>query len=92
MQNDNKRFVTRDRNWHPPAYAPGYKTSVARSPQQALVSLQQPTLSELTGPDFSHLRMGPHDNDLLLNFSHGQGLVFSTVGPSLRWRGTLPDR
>ncbi|HBP77404.1 MAG TPA: protocatechuate 3,4-dioxygenase subunit beta, partial [Halomonas sp.] len=45
MQNDNKRFVTRDRNWHPPAYAPGYKTSVARSPQQALVSMQQPTVS-----------------------------------------------
>ena len=62
MTHDNKRFVARDRNWHPPAYAPGYKTSVARSPQQALVSMQQPTASELTGPDFSHLRMGPHDN------------------------------
>ena len=78
MTHDNKRFVARDRNWHPPAYAPGYKTSVARSPQQALVSMQQPTVSELTGPDFSHLRMGPHDNDLLLNFrqdsSQGQGL------------------
>lgn len=68
MTHDNKRFVARDRNWHPPAFAPGYKTSVARSPQQALVSMQQPTVSELTGPDFSLLRMGQYDNDLLMNF------------------------
>ncbi len=68
MTHDNKRFVARDRSWHPPAFAPGYKTSVARSPQQALVSMQQPTVSELTGPDFSHLRMGQYDNDLLMNF------------------------
>lgn len=68
----NKRFVERDRNWHPPAYAPGYKTSVARSPQQALVSMQHATASELSGPDFRGLRMGPHDNDLLLNFRQDQ--------------------
>ena len=72
MQYDSKRFVERDRNWHPPAYAPGYKTSVARSPQQALVSMQKPTVSELSGPDFRQLRMGPHDNDLLLNFRQDQ--------------------
>lgn len=71
MQDDNKRFVERDRNWHPPAYAPGYKTTVARSPKQALVSMQRPSVSELTGPDFRNLRMGPHDNDLLLNFRDG---------------------
>lgn len=67
-RNDNKRFVERDRNWHPPAYAPGYKTTVARSPSQAYVSMQAPSVSELGGPDFTRLRMGPHDNDLLLNF------------------------
>lgn len=72
MQYDSKRFVERDCNWHPPAYAPGYKTSVARSPQQALVSMQKPTVSELSGPDFRQLRMGPHDNDLLLNFRQDQ--------------------
>lgn len=75
MQEKNKRFVERDRNWHPPAYAPGYKTSVARSPQQALVSMQQPTVSELSGPDFRHLGMGPHDNDLLLNFREGESHI-----------------
>ena len=63
-----RRFVERDRNWHPPAYAPGYKTSIPRSPNQALVSLQNPSISELSGPDFRKLRMGHHDNDLLMNF------------------------
>jgi len=65
----NRRFVIRDRNWHPPAYAPGYKTTVARSPHQALVSIPQ-TESETVGPDFSRLPLGEHDNDLLLNFRH----------------------
>jgi protocatechuate 3,4-dioxygenase beta subunit len=64
------RFVIRDRNWHPKALTPDYKTSVPRSPRQALVSIPQ-SLSETTGPDFSHLKMGEHDNDLLLNFNHG---------------------
>lgn len=68
MTYENKRFVERDRQWHPPAYAPGYKTTVARSPNQALVSLQRPSISELTGPDFKSLKLGPHDNDLLMNF------------------------
>lgn len=63
----NRRFVVRDRNWHPPAYAPGYKTTVARSPRQSLVSIPQ-TESEIVGPDFSRFPLGEHDNDLLLNF------------------------
>ncbi|WP_106475769.1 protocatechuate 3,4-dioxygenase subunit beta [Phytohalomonas tamaricis] len=65
-----KGFYARDRRWHPAALTPGYKTSVARAPNQALVSLQAPSASELSGPDFSHLQMGPHDNDLLLNFNN----------------------
>ena len=67
---DSRRFIIRDRNWHPKALTPDYKTSVPRSPRQALVSIPQ-SLSETTGPDFSHLKMGEHDNDLLLNFNHG---------------------
>ncbi|RCV88179.1 protocatechuate 3,4-dioxygenase subunit beta [Billgrantia montanilacus] len=93
MQDHNKRFVERDRNWHPPAYAPGYKTTVARSPQQALVSMQQASTSELTGPDFRHLRMGSHDNDLLLNFrqdpAQGQGLP---VGERIIMFGRVVDQ
>jgi len=30
-------FFARDREWHPPAFTPIYKTSVARSPQRALL-------------------------------------------------------
>ena len=32
-------FMMRDTTSHPPAYAPGYKTSVLRSPKNALISL-----------------------------------------------------
>ena len=44
----NSRFVIRDRNWHPKALTPDYKTSVARSPRQALVSIPQ-SISATTG-------------------------------------------
>ena len=67
---ENSRFVIRDRNWHPKALTPDYKTSIARSPRQALVSIPQ-SVSETSGPDFSHLKMSEHDNDLLLNFNNG---------------------
>jgi protocatechuate 3,4-dioxygenase, beta subunit len=67
---DNRRFVARDRNWHPKAFTPDYKTSISRSPRLALVSIPQ-SVSEVTGPDFSHLKMGKYDNDLLLNFNNG---------------------
>ncbi len=55
---ESRRFVIRDRNWHPKALTPDYKTSVPRSPSQALVSIPQ-SLSETSGPDFSHLRLRP---------------------------------
>ena len=61
-------FFARDRAWHPPAYAPGYKSSVMRSPQRALISLGT-TLSEITGPAFGQSMLGELDNDLLTNFA-----------------------
>ncbi len=63
-------FFQRDRDWHPPAYTPDYKTSVARSPRLALLSLQN-SLSEITGPTFGHGDIDPGDNDLLTNYFHG---------------------
>ena len=42
----------RDRRVHPPAYAPAYKTSVLRSPRNALISLQG-SLSEITAPVYT---------------------------------------
>ncbi|HSF92328.1 MAG TPA: protocatechuate 3,4-dioxygenase subunit beta [Paracoccaceae bacterium] len=64
----NGEFYQRDRNWHPPAFAQDYKTSVKRSPQAALLSLQN-SLSEVTGPTFNHNELGELDNDLILNYA-----------------------
>ena len=61
-------FFARDREWHPPAFTPGYKTSVLRSPQRALISLEG-TKSEITGPVFGHNILGEFDNDLIVNFA-----------------------
>jgi protocatechuate 3,4-dioxygenase beta subunit len=61
-------FFQRDRAWHPPALTPQYKTSVLRSPQKALLSLDN-TISEITGPTFGHNILGELDNDLILNFA-----------------------
>ena len=61
-------FFVRDRSWHPKALTPDYKTSVLRSPQKALLSLQN-TVSEITGPVFGHDMLGEQDNDLIYNFA-----------------------
>ena len=61
-------FYQRDRDWHPPAFTPGYKTSVLRSPRHALLSLEN-TISEMTGPVFGHDIIGSLDNDLIFNFA-----------------------
>ena len=61
-------FFVRDRSWHPKAFTPDYKTSVTRSPQRALLSLQN-TVSEITGPVFGHTLLGELDNDLIHNFA-----------------------
>src|ERR1700722_7381103 len=61
-------FHQRDRNLHPPAHTPIYKTSVSRSPRLPLWSLQN-SLSEVTGPMFTPDELGPLDNDLLRNYA-----------------------
>ena len=61
-------LMPRQRLWHPPAYTPGYKTSVTRAPARALVSMGS-TLSEETGPAFGRDMLGEMDNNLILNFT-----------------------
>ncbi len=61
-------FYQRDREWHPPALTKDYKTSVARSPQYSLISLEN-SVSEITGPRFGHNDIAPLDNDLLSNYA-----------------------
>ncbi len=58
----------RDRDWHPPAYTPGYKTSVTRAPFRPLIAMSS-TLSEETGPAFGHAMFGELDNNLIMNFT-----------------------
>ncbi len=64
----NGDLIQRDRSWHPPALTPDYKTSVARSPRHALLSLQNSD-SELTGPTFGQGDIAEIDNDLILNYA-----------------------
>ncbi|MBO0346140.1 protocatechuate 3,4-dioxygenase subunit beta [Roseibium sp. CAU 1637] len=61
-------YYQRDRDMQPPAYTPIYKTSVLRSPKNALLSIDQ-SLSELTGPMFNHNELGPLDNDMISNYA-----------------------
>ena len=80
-------FFARDREWHPQAYTPGYKSSVARSPRLALVSFGN-TISEITGPVFGHSMLGPLDNDLTLNYARpGE----SAIGERIIVHGRLMD-
>ena len=61
-------FFQRNRDIQPPAFTPGYKTSVLRSPRKALLSLQH-SLSEITGPVFGQDELDPLDNDLIKNYA-----------------------
>jgi len=65
---DRGAFFHREPGWHPAALTPPYKTSVLRSPQRAMISLDN-TLSEMTGPVFGHSLIGELDNDLTTNFA-----------------------
>jgi len=67
-QPETSGFFARDRAWHAPALTPEYKTSILRSPQRALLSLDG-TISEITGPVFGHSMIGELDNDLIHNYA-----------------------
>ena len=80
-------FFQRDLEWHPKAFTPWYKTSVTRSPQRALLSLDN-TISEITGPVFGHNMLGELDNDLIHNFAKpGE----SAIGPRIIVYGRVVD-
>ena len=80
-------YYARDRRWHPPAYAPDYKTSVSRSPRLPLLSLEN-TASEITGPTFGQNDIAVSDNDLLSNFARpGE----SPIGERILLHGRVLD-
>jgi len=76
----------RDRAWHPPALAPGYKSTVLRSPRRPLIA-HPATLSETTGPVFGHDTIGPLDHDLLRNHTDGG----EPIGPRIVVHGRITD-
>ena len=80
-------FYQRDREWHAPAYTHDYKTSVARSPRQSLISLEN-TVSEITGPRFGHSDIDPGDNDLIYNYA---GAGESAIGERIILHGRVLD-
>jgi len=84
---DRGRLIPRNRAIHPPAYDPDYKTAVVRSPHLALLSLES-TATEETGPVFGHDLIGPLDNNLILNFTHGKA---PAVGERIRVHGRVTD-
>lgn len=61
-------LLPRNRAAHPLAYAPGYKSSVPRSPNRALISMSA-TPTEQNGPTFGHNTLGETDNNLILNYT-----------------------
>lgn len=80
-------FYQRDREWHPPALTRDYKTSVSRSPQYSLISLQN-SVSEITGPVFGHNDIDPLDKDLIYNYAQpGE----SAIGERIILHGRVLD-
>ena len=83
----NGGYIARDWTRQPSAYTPGYKTTVKRSPQAALLSFPT-TLSEETSPVFGHGIIGELDNDLIHNFAKpGE----SAIGPRIIVYGRVLD-
>lgn len=80
-------LIPRDREVHPVPYDPNYKTSITRSPKYPLLSLES-SISEETGPVFGHHQLGPYDNNLIVNFSHGESLA---VGERIMVHGRVLD-
>jgi protocatechuate 3,4-dioxygenase, beta subunit len=80
-------FFQRDRDWHPRALDPSYKSTVLRAPQRALISIPS-TLSEVTGPVFGHNILGALDNDLITNFAKAGE---TAIGPRIIVHGKVLD-
>ena len=84
---ESHRLSPRKRSSHPSAYWPDYKSSIKRSPRNALLSLES-TVTEETGPVFGHDTLGEYDNDLIQNFTQGKS---SAVGERIRVHGRVTD-
>ena len=84
---EKSEFKKRDKNWHPRAKTPDYKSSIYRSPDQPLICLPT-TASELSGPVFGQNLIGELDNDLVRNFSSAG---HAPIGPRIIVHGKVLD-
>jgi len=80
-------LIPRNRAVHPVAYDPDYKTSVTRSPNLPLLSMES-TPTEETGPRFGHGLLGALDNNLILNFSKSAA---PAIGERILMHGRVLD-
>ncbi|MAS13737.1 MAG: protocatechuate 3,4-dioxygenase subunit beta [Nitratireductor sp.] len=80
-------LIPRNRAVHPAPYAEDYKTSVTRSPNLPLLSMES-TPSEETGPVFGAELIGELDNNLILNWSKG---LAPAVGERILVHGRVLD-
>lgn len=76
----------RDRDWHPPALSPDYKSTTYRSPKRKLVSVA-PGAGELSGPVFGHGDLDDLDNDLVHNYADDG----AAIGERIQILGTVLD-
>ncbi len=84
---DSRTLFARNFRQQPAAYTPAYKSTVLRSPRQALISIGN-SHGELNGPAFGHEVLGASDNDLVLNCAkQGQ----SAIGERIIVHGRVLD-
>ena len=84
---DQGPLIPRNREMHPLPYFPDYKTSIARSPNLPLLSMDSGP-SEETGPTFGHGTIGALDNNLILNWTKGAA---PAVGERILMHGRVLD-
>ena len=84
---DGSALMARRREKHPDPYYPDYKTTITRSPNLPLLSMES-TPSEEHGPRFGHSMIGPLDNNLITNYSKGKA---PAIGERIRVHGQVLD-
>ncbi len=80
----------RDYDWQPKPLTPDYRSSILRSPQQALLRIEGPS-PELDGPAFESDTIGPLDSDLIRNYAAANGSDTDAIGPRIIVHGRVLD-
>ncbi|OAN79167.1 protocatechuate 3,4-dioxygenase subunit beta [Jannaschia sp. EhC01] len=70
--------AARDLSRHPAALTPRYRSSILRSPTQALIQLPDGP-ADRHGPTFGHGSIGALDHNLIQNYTHGGAPVGERV-------------